>query len=221
MKLANHKRILFGIAFSALCAILFGRAFLPSNRWPLIFVGLVPMIVAQHRVISENRFGLTADIGVGGFFNLEWIRIVPHRWRNMLSLDAGEQGQAAKVKIILADDQAKVRSALRFLLEQVSDWHVVAEVETIEALLSRIESAHPDIILLDWELPGIQGEKSIAMLKQRCSDIKIVALSSQVDARKDAVEAEVDVFVSKTDPPDRILIELRKLDDHFNPSPER
>jgi hypothetical protein len=114
MKLANHKRILFGIAFSALSAVLFGLAFPPYHLWPLIFVGLVPMIVAQHRVMPDEFSGLASDIGVGGFLGLDWVRIVLARWRNVRSLDAVERGQAA-TKIILADDQAKVRSALRFL----------------------------------------------------------------------------------------------------------
>ena len=68
MKLTNYKRILFGIAFSALSAVLFGLAFPPYHLWPLIFVGLVPMIVAQHRVMPKKLSGLAYGIGVGGFF---------------------------------------------------------------------------------------------------------------------------------------------------------
>jgi CheY-like chemotaxis protein len=178
------------------------------------------MIVAQHRVIPEEFSGRASDIGVGGFLGLERIRIVLARCRNDRSLDAGEQGQAA-THIILADDQAKVRSALRFLLEQVSDWQVIAEVETADALLSQTEKTRPDVILLDWELPGIHGQESISRLKACCGHVRIIALSSQLDARKDALEAGADVFVSKSDPPERILNELRTLDQQFDPSPER
>lgn len=217
MKPDNGKRTRFGIAFSALCAVLLGLAFLPSHLRPLNFVGLVPMIVAQHHVIPGKRFGLTADIGVGGFFGLDWVRSVLPGRRNIHSPDIGEQSQLATTKIILADDQSKVRSALRFLLEQVSNWQVAAEVETADELFSQIEATRPDIILLDWELPGINGKKSVARLKACCGHVQIVALSSHINARKDALEADVDVFISKTDPPDRILIELRKLDHPFNP----
>ena len=217
MKLNTGTRTRFGIAFSALCAVLLGLAFLPSHLWPLTFLGLVPMIVAQHRVMPEKCSSLAFDIGVGRFPGFDRVRSVLPGWSKMLSRDAGEQSQAAAANIILADDQPKVRSALRFLLEQVSDWQVAAEVETADELFSQIEATRPDIILLDWELPGINGKKDIARLKACCGQVQIVALSSHLDASKDALKAGVDVFVSKTDPPDRILIELRKLDHPFNP----
>ena len=68
MKLAHGKRTLLGIALSALSAVLFALAFPPYHLWPLIFLGLVPMIVAQHRVMPAKLSGLAYGIGVGGFF---------------------------------------------------------------------------------------------------------------------------------------------------------
>ena len=121
----------------------------------------------------------------------------------------------AKLKILLADDQPKVRSALRLLLEQETQWQVVGEVGDATTLLAAIQATLPDIILLDWELPGINGKKSVSRLKDCCGDVKIVALSSQVDAREHACQANVDAFVSKSDLPEKVLAKLHALDRHI------
>ncbi len=62
------RRLLLGVAFSSLTAVLMTLAFPPYGLWPLVFVGLVPMIVAQHRVLPPRLSGLAYAIGVGGIF---------------------------------------------------------------------------------------------------------------------------------------------------------
>lgn len=61
-------RVLAGLTLSALAAALFTLAFPPYDLWPLIWVGLVPMVVAQHRVMPRRLSALAVGVGVGGFF---------------------------------------------------------------------------------------------------------------------------------------------------------
>lgn len=64
------QRILVGIGLSTLGGMLFAFAFPPFDLWPLVFVGLVPMIFAQYRLMPEKLSGLAYGIGVGGFFGI-------------------------------------------------------------------------------------------------------------------------------------------------------
>ena len=59
------------------------------------------------------------------------------------------------MRIFLADDQAKARSALRLLLEQEPGLSVVGEATETEDLLAQVQRTQPDLVLLDWELPGL------------------------------------------------------------------
>ena len=59
-----------GLGLSVISAFLFAAAFPPFNLWPLIFIGLAPMIFAQHRLMPEKFTGVAYGIGVGGFFGL-------------------------------------------------------------------------------------------------------------------------------------------------------
>jgi len=66
----SRPKLLLGLTLSTSSAFLFAAAFPPFDLWPLIFIGLVPMIFAQHRTMPEKLSGLAYGIGVGGFFGL-------------------------------------------------------------------------------------------------------------------------------------------------------
>jgi len=61
------------------------------------------------------------------------------------------------MRVFLADDQAKVCSALRLLLEQELGLRVVGEATEAKDLLAQVQRTQPDLVLLDWELPGLQA----------------------------------------------------------------
>jgi DNA-binding NarL/FixJ family response regulator len=107
--------------------------------------------------------------------------------------------------ILLADDQAKVRSAMRLLFEQDPDIEVMGEAVDARGLLDWLEIVCPDMILLDWELPGGSGEELLSAARANCSRVAIVALSGRPEARPAALDAGADAFVSKGDPPERLL----------------
>lgn len=107
--------------------------------------------------------------------------------------------------ILLADDQADVRSALRFLLEQEPGLSVVAEAAEAEELLAQAKTIQPDLVLLDWELPGMLGADLLATLRSDCPDLKVIALSGRPEARQEVLTAGIHGFVSKGDPPERLL----------------
>ncbi len=64
----TRHSVMLGSALAILSAAMFTLAFPPYGLWPLIFIGLVPMILAQHRVLPRRLSGLALGLGVGGFF---------------------------------------------------------------------------------------------------------------------------------------------------------
>ncbi len=67
--------------------------------------------------------------------------------------------------ILLADDQPKVRSALRLLLEQQPWATAISEADDADALLARASAQLPGLVLLDWELPGMKAETCFGSLR--------------------------------------------------------
>jgi DNA-binding NarL/FixJ family response regulator len=112
------------------------------------------------------------------------------------------------MRILLADDQSKVRFALRILLERQPGLEVVGEAVNGWDLVDRIRSLHPDAILLDWELSGLSATRAIPSLRKAFPGLIIIALSGRSEARGAADAAGADAFVSKTDPPEILLAAL-------------
>ena len=123
------------------------------------------------------------------------------------------------MRILLADDQPGVRSALRLLLEQEPGLEVVGEAADAERLLDSAGSAHPDVILLDWELPDRQApnggaggaEHLVAGIHVAFPSAKVIALSGRMEACQAALAGGADAFVSKSEPPERLLAALEAV----------
>jgi DNA-binding NarL/FixJ family response regulator len=125
--------------------------------------------------------------------------------------------------ILLADQQPKVRFALRVLLERQPDVVVVGEAVNADDLLSQARAKRPDLILLDWELPGLCSKNSLPSLREICPEMAVIALSGRAEARQGALGAGADAFASKVDPPERLLAKIHELSqnrvNHLNRSP--
>jgi DNA-binding NarL/FixJ family response regulator len=109
------------------------------------------------------------------------------------------------MRILIADDRPKVRFALRVLLEQQPGWQMVGEATDATDLLRQAGVCCADLVLLDWDLPGMVAGKLVACLRQNYPGLMIIALSGKHEARRAALAAGADGFVSKADPPERLL----------------
>lgn len=109
------------------------------------------------------------------------------------------------VRIALADERQKVRFALRALLQRQEDMEVVGEATTAQELISLVERDEPDLILVDNELPGMELPDLVQVLRTRRPETIVIALSGRAGARQRAEKAGADAFVSKGDPPERLL----------------
>ena len=115
------------------------------------------------------------------------------------------------MKVLLADDQPAVRSALHLLLEQEAGFQVVGEAADATGLLLAAANKGPDLLLLDWELPGLPAGQLLRLLRYERPSLKIIAMSSKPEAQQAALNAGVHAFVSKSEPPERVLAIIRAL----------
>lgn len=122
------------------------------------------------------------------------------------------------MRVLLADDQAWLRSAVRLLLEQEADVEVVGEAAEANILLSIAEAVAPDLLLLDWELPGSErasGAVVLGRLHRICPNLVVIVMSGRPEASALAQEAGADYFVSKAEPPETLLAAVREVRTRF------
>lgn len=115
------------------------------------------------------------------------------------------------LKILLADDNPEIRSALRLLVETRLDISVTYEARDMDHVLAHVEDSHPDCIILDWELPGRPLRGRISVLRTLVSDLKVIIINTRPELEKQVLEEGADAFVCKTDPPSKLLAVLQQL----------
>lgn len=81
------------------------------------------------------------------------------------------------VRVLLADDNARFREALRRLLERDPDIAVVAEAGDGGEALALAEEAAPDVVVMDVSMPGIDGLEATYELKARLPEVTVLLLS--------------------------------------------
>ena len=117
------------------------------------------------------------------------------------------------MRILLADDQTKVRSALRLVIEQEPGFEVIDEVENPNRLLSMIEETQPDVLLLDWKLLPKDRTHLLQTLKGKFPYLRVIVLSTCILDRQKALSAGAYGFVSKVDPVETLIQFLKNLSD--------
>ncbi len=109
------------------------------------------------------------------------------------------------MRTLIADDQANVRSALALLLEQEPPFEIVGEAADALGLLQAVHKHTPDLLLLDWELPGLEAEHLLHSLRYEQPCLLVAALSSRPEAEAAALAAGVNAFISKGALPEQVL----------------
>jgi len=117
------------------------------------------------------------------------------------------------IRVLIAEDQAMIREALAALLSFEEDIDVVAQVGRGDEVAVAATEAHPDVALLDIEMPGMDGLTAAIELRKRCPEIKIVILTTfgRPGYLRRAMESGVSAFIVKDSPADKLAQTIRKV----------
>lgn len=116
------------------------------------------------------------------------------------------------IRILLAEDQAMFRSAIRRLLELDSDLLVVAEVARGDAVVEAALNAHPDVALVDIEMPGMDGLSVVQALRHALPSCQAVVLTTfgRPGFLQRAMAAGAAGFISKDATPEVLAGAIRR-----------
>ena len=112
-------------------------------------------------------------------------------------------------RVFLADAKSETRSALRLLLADMK-MQVVGEAVDWTSTMAQIPTTNPDMLVMVWELAAnAYAGGVLAELRASHPNMRVVVLSSQLEARQAALHAGADAFITIGDTPDRVTERLR------------
>jgi DNA-binding NarL/FixJ family response regulator len=115
-----------------------------------------------------------------------------------------------RIRVLLADDHELVRSGLRALLETLPDVEVVGDTGNGRAAIELTGECKPDIVLMDIEMPGLNGLEATARLQKTSPRTRIIILSMHADARyvAEALQAGASGYLLKNSEPKELALAL-------------
>ena len=117
------------------------------------------------------------------------------------------------MKVMLVDDHAVVRMGFKLLLQDCDDIEVVAEAASGEAACQLVESALPDVVVMDIAMAGMGGIEAIKRLLAKNPKLRILALSAHEDTShpKRALQAGALGYLSKRSAPEVLIDAIRTI----------
>ena len=81
------------------------------------------------------------------------------------------------IKVFLADDHEIVRNGIRLLIEEEADMKVIGEAGNGREAVTRTRKLCPDVVVMDIEMPGLNGIEAIEKIHENCDSFKVIILS--------------------------------------------
>src|SRR5512142_1910788 len=121
------------------------------------------------------------------------------------------------VKILIVDDQPRTRRSLKALLSTCVRADVIREAADGKEAVQIVQESHPDLVLMDVQMPGMDGLQATRLIKSTWPNVSVIALSMYNDYSVEALAAGANAFISKGDSPDRLLEAIEKMADNREP----
>jgi DNA-binding NarL/FixJ family response regulator len=121
--------------------------------------------------------------------------------------------ESSAIKILIADDLERVREGLRTMLELVDDLVCVGQASDGQQAIQLTAQLGPDIVLMDLEMPDMDGLEATRRIKEAHPQVGVVMLTIHEDAghREQAARAGVDAFVAKGAAFETLLAAIRQV----------
>lgn len=127
--------------------------------------------------------------------------------------DAGADGAAKSVTVVVVDDHHFMRELICARLQRDGRYDVVGQAANAAEAISACKSLHPDLLILDINLPDKKGTEIVAEIKQMCDGTRVLLCTSYVmeDPLGDCLRVGASGFVEKTNSWDEFLEAVERV----------
>ena len=126
----------------------------------------------------------------------------------------------ARIRVVLVEDNDVFREALELLLGLRPEIQIVAALSDGHDLVEICGEINPDVVVIDYRLPGLDGVQATAALVSACPGIAVVALTASANARERGalIEAGAIACLTKDEPLDEIVDAIHRAGGRLAPA---
>lgn len=119
------------------------------------------------------------------------------------------------ISVCLFDDNTQLRDSISYLLEEAEGFACVGAFKDCSNILREITKCNPDVVLMDIDMPGINGIEAVQMIKEKFPELKILMLTVFEDDDKifNSLCAGASGYILKSVSPSRILDAIKEIHD--------
>lgn len=117
------------------------------------------------------------------------------------------------IKILVVDDHSLVREGITSLLGSDADFNVIGEAESGEEAIIKVSENVPDVLLMDINMPGLNGIETAKKIFEKHPDLRVIILSMEVTQEyiSDAIKAGVAGYLAKDTKKDILIQAIKKV----------
>ncbi|WP_273567867.1 response regulator [Maribacter halichondriae] len=117
------------------------------------------------------------------------------------------------IKVLIADNHPIIRMGVKNVLEAASGFQVLGEVSTTSELFSKLEELSPDVVMLEMDIPEINGIATLRKIKKEYPDVRVLMYSGQSEDvyALSTIRAGAFGYLSKASDIDYIISAVRKV----------
>jgi len=116
--------------------------------------------------------------------------------------------------ILIVDDSELIRRLLRFVIEHNTEWRICGEAENGEVAVEMVEKLRPDMVILDFQMPvmnGLEAARQITLLAPKTAMVMFTMHNSE-QLRNEAQSVGIKDVVSKSDGlVEQVIVSLRNV----------
>jgi DNA-binding NarL/FixJ family response regulator len=115
----------------------------------------------------------------------------------LIIMAAADSDTSCVKRLLIADDRARTRRALRAVLGMQPGLELIGEAADGQEAIAAVERLHPDAVILDIRIPRLDGIAATMHIKRRWPEIRVVAHSLAEELSEDVLAAGAHAFVPK------------------------